>query len=247
MTMTKEDRLQSDLGEITATLEGDLAEVTPDEVFQQMLAQVKARCEGASAALRNARALYDADVVENKVVALEYAQAMLGAVQEVLALEEEIRARALSRRALDGVAQVEQVKRQGWMDSAFPKRPSWWERASQKDSLDALMEIQARVNEAGSLATAQEVEVLAEVTAQAKTTYEALVRERLDDKPISEALKSAMLRANAHRSGARAMIQGLLTMEGSDLTLAAFLKRRAKRKPTQASADSATPTDSTDA
>jgi hypothetical protein len=241
MTTIRESQLLSDLGEIITTLDEPPAEITPDEVFAQTLARVQTRCVEARDGLLAARSSYEADEVENKVVALEYAQATSAAAEEVLAVQEELQARALSKRALARLTEAEVLRRLEWVDSAFPQQPSWWAKASQKDVMGAFERLLERVRGADSLATAEEVEALALAVAQAQAAYQALVRERLDDKPISDALRAAFLTASAHRSGARAVIQGVLTMEGSDLTIDAFLKRRVKRKTAKAADASPVP------
>jgi hypothetical protein len=58
----------------------------------------------------------------------------------------------------------------------------------------------------------------------------SLVKERLADKPISDALKAAFVNASAQRGGARGMIQAVLLSEGSALSLDDFLRKRIKRK-----------------
>jgi hypothetical protein len=68
------------------------------------------------------------------------------------------------------------------------------------------------------------------------------VRERLDDKPISEALRGAFANASAQRVGARSVLQGILSSERSALSLNDLLARRRKRKPAATSNQPQQPT-----
>ena len=94
----EESKMLSDLGEISAALEGGLQEITATEEFQRALEEVGARCEVATKALLDARALYDADEVENKVVVLTHAEALRDAVNQVMWLKEGATAQAARRQ-----------------------------------------------------------------------------------------------------------------------------------------------------
>ena len=241
MTISVEDKLLSDLGVLVSTCRGDdetgNQEVTQDPDLLRALLKIAARCQSAWDALVTARSAYDADQTENKVAALTAAQAFARSLEEHRWLQDALSARLLKGRTGAALSESERVLRAGWMRAAFPHTHNALAKIGVKDALNALAQTSARVSAEGSLATTDERAAFEEAVSQAQQAHEALTRERLDDKPLSDTLRSAFVGATSQRVGARAILQGILGSEGSVLDLDDLLTRRSKRAPaaTQAS------------
>ncbi len=225
-----ENRLTSDLKELKTAMDEPMDELTLNAVFLAAIGLMKARCGEAAEALEGSRTLYDADQTENKIASLTYAEDIGAAVEEAEILEEALRAKLLGGRAGRSLKEGEKLAREQWLDGIFVRRPSWWVNASQNDSLDALTKIVGRMRDAKSLATQDEYANFAEAVEKVESSYAVLVSERQDDTPLSNALKAARVNAVAQRSAGRHMLQCVLDSERIDMSLAQFLKRRAKPK-----------------
>lgn len=230
----QELKLLADLTELISAMEPPLDDISTSAAFQAALTEARGRCEGAQAKLRDARRAYDSDQTENKVVALQFAEALVEMSDDLFSLQDLLRAR-LGRSKRASVPASEQTRNARWLDGLTSRTPSWWPRASPKDATQEAARILSALTAPDSLAKAEEVDALAGSVKALKAAYEALVRERLDDKPLSDALRVAFTYANAQRVGARSVLEGVLASEQSALSLPDLLKRRHKRaaKPTQ--------------
>lgn len=239
MTITTENKLLSDLGELGGALRGDTQdgnrEATQDPDMLKALVVVAKRCEGARTELIAARSMYDADQTQNKVVALRFAEAFTVSIEERRWLHEALTSRLLKGRGWKDLSKSERAARKGWMQSVFPLTHSDQTRATQKDAVDALAQTLTRVSDKDSLATPDEWTAFGKAVAHLQAAFADLARENLDDKPISDTLKAAFVNASDQRVGARSILQGILASEGHALSLADFLKRR--RKPAAAATD----------
>ncbi len=239
MTVSKEDKLLSDLSELGEACKGDddqgNREVTQDPDLLGALVKMGGRCDAGWAALVTARTAYNEDQTQNKVVALHFARAFTHALEERRWLHEALTARLVEGRARAEMTEVERVERTGWLQSTFPHTHTQLKKISQKDAQDALVQTLARLGEEGSLASEDERAAFKAAVEGVQTAYTALAHERLDDTPISDALKAAFLNASDQRVAARAVLQGFLTSEHSALSLDDLLQRRRKRasKPAQ--------------
>lgn len=233
MTVSVEDKLLSDLSELGEACKGDDGqgnkEVTQDPDLLKALVVMAGRCAAAWTALVAARTAHSDDQTENKVVALHFAQAFTHALEERRWLLEGLTARLLKGRALATAPEAERVERKGWLQSTFPHTHTQLKNVSQKDAQDALAQTLTRLRQEGSLASKDEWASFQEAVEGVQAAYSALAHERLDDKPISEALNAAFVNASDQRVGTRSVLQGLLTSERHTLSLDDLLKRR--RKP----------------
>ena len=227
-----EDQVTSDLEEMIAAMEEPIDELTTEAGFVGAIALMQARCRGAVEGLRASRSLYEADQTENKVAAMTYAEDVNAAVEEAGLLEEALRTRLVGGRAGRALKAGERMTIGAWLDGVFEHTPSWWGDASQNACMGALTKMRGSVVGEGSLATQDERAPFVESVQRVERSYAALVAERLDDKPLSNALKAAKVNALAQRSAGRKLLQAILESERKTMTIEHFLtKRRAKTKP----------------
>lgn len=231
MARITEDTLTADLSELVAATQEPLQDFTADPSLQNSIITIRTRAERALAEVMGARDAYDTDQTENKVAALRFADTGQVVVEEVSLLRESLETRLLGGRDNLNLSAADRTARAEWISNTFPNPPHWWAKAPPKATHTALGELVFALSSPSSLANDAERAAFTRPAHDHQAAYEVLLKERLDDKPLTERLRTAKAAAHLQRIALRQHLQSILTSENNPTDLNDFLKKRRANKP----------------
>ena len=135
-----------------------------------------------------------------------------------------------NEKVMAGLGADEVARRERLLAGLFSEELSPLRTASGSMARTSLSGLGARLSGAvGADVSAEDVAPLLAKVAAVGTAFEAMLAEGLDDAPLAGALEVARGRLNACTQGLQRLLDGVLKLDGSPLSVEEFVRRRRRR------------------